>query len=195
MNPATIITGALLSQVLLAVIMFVAASILHAHLPRHGRLRGEPVRAQYTWLILILLLVSVTTLVFTHSLSSFWVGLFQNTSFSGIPDKHATLLVSLINIGITTLLVATTGGSAESPFQPIFFLIPTLALLLFESSFRVVIYAAMVSVSFTFLLAMPDFGSEGSRGSRRAYGFVSIASLALAVLIGLLTRICPVGVC
>ncbi|MBV6863901.1 hypothetical protein, partial [Xanthomonas euvesicatoria] len=52
MNPATIITGALLSQVLLAVIMFVAASILHAHLPRHGRLRGEPVRAQYTWLIL-----------------------------------------------------------------------------------------------------------------------------------------------
>lgn len=196
MNPATIITGALLSQVLLAVLMFVAASILHAHAPRNGRFRGEPVRAQYTWLILILLLVSVATLVFTHSLSSFWVDLFQNTTFSGIPDKTATLIVFVIDIVITTLLVATTGGSVDSPFQPIFFLIPTLALLLFESSFRVVIYAALVSVSFTFLLAIPEFSYEPlNRGAKRAYGFVTIASLALAVLIGLLTRICPEGVC
>ena len=191
MNPATIITGALLSQVLLAVIMFIAASIIHAYHPRHGR-----VQVQYTWFILILLLLSVAILVFTQSLSSFWVGLFQNTSFTGIPDKSATLAVFLINITITTLLVATTGGSENSPFQPILFLIPTLAILLFESSFRVVIYAALVSVSFTFLLAAPDLARDrGNGGAKWAYGFVCIASLALAVLIGLLTRICPQDVC
>lgn len=196
MNPATIITGALLSQVLLGVLMFVAASIMQAHQPRTAMFRGEPIHSEYSWLILILLLVSVATLVFTHSLSSFWVGLFQNTSFSGLPDRTATAIVFGINIAITTMLVASTGGSIDSPFQPIFFLIPTLALLLFESSFRVVIYAAIVCVCFTFLLVQADPLHEAQRrGAKKAYGFVSIASLGLAVLIGLLTRICPSGMC
>ena len=196
MNPATIITGALLSQVLLGVLMFVAASIMRAHQSRTAMFRGEPIQPEYSWLILTLLLVSVATLVLAHSMSSLWVGLFQNTAFDRVPDRTATLIVFLINIAITTLLVAGTGGSANSPFQPIFFLIPTLALLLFESSLRVVIYAAMVSVCFTFLLvhAVPLHEAQ-KRGAKMAYGFVSIASLAIAVLIGLLTRICPSGMC
>lgn len=196
MSPATIITGSLLAQVLLGVLMFVAASIMQAHQPRTAMFRGEPIHGEYSWLILILLLVSVATLVFTHSLSTFWVGLFQNTSFAGIPDKTATLIVFVIDIVITTLLVANTGGSVDSPFQPIFFLIPTLALLLFESSLRVISYAALVGVSFTFLLVQADPLHEAQRrGAKKAYGFVSLGSLALAVLIGLLTRICPTGFC
>lgn len=196
MNPATIITGALLSQVLLGVLMFVAASIMRAHQPRTAMFRGEPMHSEYSWLILTLLLVSVATLVFTHSMSSLWVGLFQNTTFSGLPDRTAIGIVFLINIAITTMLVADTGGSVDSPFQPIFFLIPTLALLLFESSLRVVTYFALVSVSFTFLLVHANPLHESQRrGAKKAYGFVSIASLALAVLIGLLTRICPQGMC
>lgn len=129
-------------------------------------------------------------------MSSLWVGLFQNTTFSGLPDRTAIGIVFLINIAITTMLVADTGGSVDSPFQPIFFLIPTLALLLFESSLRVVTYFALVSVSFTFLLVHANPLHESQRrGAKKAYGFVSIASLALAVLIGLLTRICPQGMC
>jgi hypothetical protein len=158
--------------------------------------RGEPVHGEYSWLILILLLVSVATLVFTHSLSTFWVGLFQNTNFSGLADRTATLIVFLIDIVITTLLVANTGGSVDSPFQPIFFLIPTLALLLFETPFRVVVYAALVGVSFTFLLVQSEPLHEAQRrGAKVAYGVVSLGSLALAVLIGLLTRVCPTGSC
>ncbi|WP_207780949.1 hypothetical protein, partial [Cognatiluteimonas telluris] len=195
-NPATIITGALLAQVLLGLLMFIAASIMRAHAPRTATFRGEPASGEYIWLILVLLLVSVTTLVFTHSLSGFWVGLFQNTHFAGLPDSTATLIVFLIDIVVTTLLVANTGGSVDSPFQPVFFLIPTLALLLFESSLRVVIYAALVGVSFTFLLVMEDSLPMTQRaGGKQAYGFVSLGALALAVLIGLLTRICPGGVC
>lgn len=192
MNPATIITGALLSQVLLGVLMFVAASIMRAHQSRTAIFRGEPIQSEFSWLILTLLLVSVATLVLAHSMSSLWLGLFQNTAFSGIPDRTATLIVFLINIAITTVLVANTGGSANSPFQPIFFLIPTLAILLFESSLRVVAYAAIVSVCFTYLLVQRNPIHESHRrGAEKAYGFVSVASLAIAVLVGLLTRICP----
>ena len=119
MNPATIITGALLSQVLLGVLMFVAASIMRAHQSRTAMFRGEPLQSEYSWLILTLLLVSVATLVLANSMSSLWVGLFQDTTFAGVPDRTATLIVFLINIAITTVLVASTGGSANSPFQPI----------------------------------------------------------------------------
>ncbi|MCT8270262.1 hypothetical protein [Xanthomonas translucens] len=196
MNPATIITGALLSQVLLGVLMFVAASIMRAHQSRTAMFRGEPIHAEYTWLILALLLVSVAILILTHSMASLWTGLFQNTSFSGVPDRTATLSVFFINIAITTMLVAGTGGSVDSPFQPIFFLIPTLALLLFEPSFRVVIYAALVSACFTVLLVKAEpIHDAHRRGAKKAYGFVSIASLVIAVIIGLLTRICPDRMC
>lgn len=196
MTSTTIITGALLAQVLLGVLMFVAASIMRAHQSRTAMFIGEPVQSEYSWLILTLMLVSVAILVFTQSMASIWVGLFQNTTFSGVPDGAATMIVFLINIAITTMLVASTGGSVDSPFQPIFFLIPTLALLLFESSTRVVWYAVIVSVCFIFLLinAEPLHDAQKS-GAKKAYGFVSIASLALAVLIGLLTRICPKGIC
>lgn len=196
LNPATIITGALLSQVLLGVLMFVAASIMRAHQSRTAMFRGEPIQSEYSWLILALMLVSVAILVLAHSMSSLWLGLFQNTTFSGVPDRTATLIVFLINIAITTILVAGTGGSGASPFQPIFFLIPTLALLLFEPSVRVVIYATLVSVCFTFLLVRAEPLHEAQRrGAKKAYGFVSVASLAIAVLIGLLTRICPGDMC
>jgi hypothetical protein len=196
MESATIITGALLSQVLLGIVMFIAASILQAHQPRTAMFRGEPLYIGFSWLILILLLVSVSTLVFTHSLSSFWIGLFKNTSFGGVSDEWATLIVFCIDILITTILVANTGGSVDSPFQPIFFLIPTLSLLLYESSIRVVVYGALVSVAFTFLLVYADPLHESQRkAAKKAYGFVSIACLALAVLIGLLTRTCPGSFC
>ena len=196
MNPATIITGALLSQVLLGVLMFVAASIMRAHQSRTAMFRGEPLQSEYSWLILTLLLVSVATLVLANSMSSLWVGLFQDTTFAGVPDRTATLIVFLINIAITTVLVASTGGSANSPFQSIFFLIPTLAILLFESAPRVLLYAGIVSLCFTYLLVRANPLHEAHRrGAKKAYGFVSVASLAIAVLIGLLTRICPDGMC
>lgn len=196
MESATIITGALLSQVLLGIVMFVAASILQAHQPRTAMFRGEPLYMSFSWLILLLLLFSVATLVFTHSLSSFWIGLFKNTSFGGIDDQWATLIVFCIDILITTILVANTGGSVDSPFQPIFFLIPTLALLLYETSIRVVVYGALVSIAFTFLLVTSESLHESQRkGAKKAYGFVSISCLALAVLIGLLTRTCPGDIC
>ena len=176
--------------------MFVAARILQAHQPRTAIFRGEPLYAGFSWLILILLLVSVATLVFTSSLSSFWMGLFKNTSFGGISDHWAMLVVFCIDILITTILVADTGGSVDSPFQPVFFLIPTLALLLYESSIRVVVYAALVSVAFTFLLVYAEPLHDSQRkGAKKAYGFVSVACLALAVLIGLLTRTCPSSTC
>lgn len=175
--------------------MFVAATILYAHGNRPGA-RYDSVGIGLNGLILLLLLASVAVLLSTESLSAIWINLFKDTTFVGIPDKKATLFVFIIDILITSLLILLTGGGTSSPFQPIFFLIPTLALLLYESTPRVLLYSALVTGCFIALSSAGDriHWYEAS-GTRRAYGFVSVACLGLAVLIGVLTRTCPVGTC
>lgn len=195
MQPITIITGSLLAQVLLGILMFVAANILYAHGNRPGS-RYDFVGVGLHGLILFLLLISVAILLSTKSLSAIWINLFRDSTFAGIDDQRATLVVFIVDIFITGLLILFTGGGISSPFQPIFFLIPTLALLLYESTERVLLYSALVTVSFIALSTVREHlhWYEGV-GTRRAYGFVSVACLVLVVLIGVLTRSCPTGTC
>ena len=195
MQPVTIITGALLSQVLLGIIMFVGATVLHVYENRPGS-RFDTSLLGLNGFILLMLLGSVALLLSTASLSQIWIGLFKGTTFVGIEDSRAMLAVFLINIIVTALLIFFTGGSINSPFQPIFFLIPTLALLLYESTFRVVLYSSLVTFGFLALTVAGE-GLHWSQlqGARKSYTFVSVACLALAVLIGVLTRTCPTGTC
>ncbi|MHB1058593.1 MAG: hypothetical protein ACYC0F_12025 [Rhodanobacter sp.] len=189
MNPATIVSGALLSQILMAVILFIGGGILSGASSRNAWWKGERVYRAVWWELLVLLLVTAGALVFTESMSSVWSPLFHGTSFSGLSDERALLIVFVLDIVVLTRLVYSTGGSVSSPFQPLFFFIPTIALLLRESVLRIVIYCLLISVSFLVLLyqsAPPP--SERPGRVKQAYGFVTVACLALTMLVGLLTR-------
>jgi hypothetical protein len=188
-NSGTIIAGALLSQVLMVVILFAGAGILTGASPKTAWWKGERVYPSVWWELLVLLLVTAGVLVLTTTMSSSWGGLFRGTSFFGLSDETALLIVFLSDIVVVTRLVYLTGGSVGSPFQPLFFFIPTIALLLRESPFRVVGYSAVLSVCFIVLLyrAVPPPSEKPGR-TKQAYGFVSIACLFLTMLIGLLTR-------
>ncbi len=196
MDTAAIISGALLAQVLLGVILFCASWIIEAYQPRTFVFRNEPRPVNLGSQLLILVLGSLFILVFTQEQSSSWLGLFKNTSFTGIPRDLAMPLVFAIDIIIASRIVYATGGSIYSPFQPIFFLIPTLAVLLYEPSIRVVIYAFVVATAFIAFMAQSRSPRLTDKTSGRvAYAFVSVACLALAVAVGLLTRACPDTIC
>ena len=196
MDRSTLISGALLAQVLLGIVMFVGAWIMHSSQRRTAMFRGEPMGGGYGWDILILLLASVTILVFTDSMSASWGGLFKNTRFSGISREWALPSVFVLDLIVTTRLVAGTGGSVDSPFQPVFFLIPTLALLLYEPTINIILYSAAAGSCFLILIAIArPLHSSQYPTARIAYGFVSVACLILTVVIGLLTRTCPSGIC
>ena len=189
MNPATIISGALLSQILMVAILFVGSSILSGASTRNAWWKGERVYRAVWWELLVLLLVTAGALVFTVTMSSVWSPLFHGTSFSGLSDQTALLVVFILDIVVVTRLVYSTGGSVSSPFQPLFFFIPTIALLLRESVLRIVIYCVLISVAFLVLLyqsAPPP--SERPGRVKQAYGFVTVACLALTMLVGVLTR-------
>lgn len=196
MDTATIISGALLSQVLIGVILFCASSIIEVYQPRTSVLRDEPRPVNLGLQLLALVLGSLIILVFTQEQSSSWLGLFKGSNFEGISRDIAMPLVFAIDIIIAAMIVYRTGGSIHSPFQPIFLLIPTLAVLLYEPTPRVVVYALVVAAVFLIFMFQTSFSRITDRLSGRvAYGFVSIACLALAVTVGLLTRTCPESIC
>lgn len=188
MEPATIVNGTLLAQFLLCLIMFIAAEMIRPPRSASTFLSGAYLSRGFSWEILSLLLISMAALIFSDVLSASWAELFKNTNFSGIKYRTAILVVFLADIIITTRLVDVTGGSVDSPFQPIFFLIPTLAILLSESSGRVIIYSLLVSIAFIALLYTRPTQNGQAQRIRSSYGFVSVSCLALTVLIGLLTR-------
>ena len=170
-------------------ILFVGGGILSGASTRTAWWKGERVYRAVWWELLVLLLVTAGALVFTATMSAVWSPLFHSTSFSGLSDGTALLTVFLLDIVVVTRLVYSTGGSVGSPFQPLFFFIPTIALLLQESVLRIAIYCLLISIAFLVLLyrsAPPP--SERPGRVKQAYGFVTIACLALTMLVGLLTR-------
>lgn len=125
-NPATIVSGALLSQILMVTILFVGGGILSGASTRNAWWKGERVYRAVWWELLVLLLVTAGALVFTVTTSSVWSPLFHGTSFSGLSDETALLIVFVLDIAVVTRLVYSTGGSVGSPFQPLFFSFPQL---------------------------------------------------------------------
>jgi hypothetical protein len=188
-QPSTIVTGALLFQLLMVVILFVGAQILRGASSKTAWWKGERVYGNLWWELLVLVLITIGALVFTSTMSNLWGGLFHGTTFAGLSNGTALLIVFAVDIIVAARIVYLTGGSVGSPFQPLFFFIPTVALLLHESAWRVLGYSAVLSIVFITLLggAIPP-PSERPRRTKQAYGFVSIAFLFLTVGVGLLTR-------
>ena len=99
-------------------------------------------------------------------------------------------------IGLVTILVFYTGGSKDSPFGPLYFLLPTLAILLLEPVERLVLYVSLTIISFSIMLYL-NFGfkqmaikPDNEQANRpTAYLVVSISCFILATFIGWVTRI------
>jgi hypothetical protein len=145
------------------------------------------------WAILICFLLTTVFLVFTNELSNLWRPLFPGTPFMGIPLGTALALMFVTDAILVMFLVAITGGSHPSPFTPIYFLLPVLAIFLRESPSKILFYTALVSVFFSINMVagaqvIGPGGDDGDRRRRSVYWVVSIASFALATWIGLITR-------
>ncbi len=174
-----IATAALIAQFVLLAIVFVAALVVQA---------GTSVQPlhELPWIIFAIALITVGSLLFSDQLSTLWRPLFGNPESSGIASSSALLSTFIADIFLTLVLVGATGGSRLSPFTPLYFLLPVLAIFLRESRGRVVGYSIAVVVLFTYTL-MAEAENEPPR-SKLAYWFVAIAAFTLATVVGLITR-------
>lgn len=145
------------------------------------------------WAIVFCFLLTTLFLVFTEQLSSLWKPLFPGVSAAGLSLSAALLLTFAVDTLLVMFLVAVTGGSFSSPFTPVYFLLPVLAIFLREPAPKVIFYTVFVAAGFTstFFLQGHMIGLGGEEGDRRrkvVYWFVSISTFALATWIGLITQ-------
>jgi hypothetical protein len=139
------------------------------------------------FILLIFSLASTFCLVYSDEFATLWKPVFRSTEPTLLSWKTSITIMFHMDIILVTILVAMTGGSANSPFTPVYFILPALSIFLSESLARIVLYLVFVCIVFTINLFVFNYNDD-KRGGRFALWFVSVACFILATYIGYITR-------
>jgi hypothetical protein len=191
-TPANITSAAVIAQFcILAIVGLGWLGIRRDH--RFASLfRERPSYIQQGVILLIFAFLTLGLLLFSDAFSNSWLPLFGRVSFLGLNWSRSMLWLFSLDIIFVSVLVFTTGGSQDSPFNSLFFLLPAIALFLREPSDRIVSYVVAVCLAFTACLPKTPHDDEEEEDSLRrktAYGLVTLATFAVATLIGYITRV------
>lgn len=176
-SPVNITGAALISQFSIIVIMFIGTAI------------ADKVTHLF-FIILLLAISSIGCLVFTDEFSKIWSPMLNNLSIPNLYWSKALMIVFLLNILCAFVLVMATGGSKSSPFTPLYFLFPPLAIFLREPLLNIVVYVLLISTLFTIKLRVIYTQNTYAEVNRNtgAFWFVSVACFLLTTFIGYVTR-------
>jgi hypothetical protein len=158
---------------------------------------------------LLLALVSVLIVAFTKDFFEVWSPILGDLKVPTISSSTGLLMVFAFDIAVVTILMLGTGGSKDSPFTSVLFMLPALAIFLREPPHRFLSYALAVVLAYAFGLHFAwanssvvghsvdgefrvpsDVRAAGS--SSFAHGVVNIACLGVAMLTGYITRPLPI---
>jgi hypothetical protein len=180
-SETSIIAAALVAQVCIVVIMATVSALVAL---------GYRGRGGFSYIVLLLALFTLIPLMLTRGYSSTWGPLLGAPDGAGLSRSTSMVIVFVANIAAVHLLVRLTGGSRESPFQALYFLLPTLALFLREPLAHVLGFLALVIASYSFLSGSASVGDYRNEVSvfRFAYWFGAVACFVLASYIGYVTR-------
>ena len=180
MQPVNLAAAALIAQFVFVVILMVGSIVVR--LPDHpDEVRGSP---SFMGAILLLAVITLGALMLSDDLAAIWRPVYANLKFTAPSLSTGFLIVFFADALFVWFLIWLTGGSTQSPFTPVLFMIPTLAIFLREPLGRVLFYVCSVGVVFIVTLGQP----QGTHGNRIATGWVALTCLALTTHIGFITR-------
>jgi hypothetical protein len=187
-TPSSIVAAALVMQFSIIAIFFVGAMWV-GRLEKHEFVRfyQAPTVGRSTWILLMLTVVTLGSLLLSDQFSQLWHPLSAGVNFGWVRWSRAIFVVFLLDICASAALVRLSGGSARSPFTPVYFVLPALGFFLREAPPRVVFYTVLIVVLFIAGLATEERNELGIDYTG-AFAFVSVACLLLSVLMGYLTR-------
>lgn len=146
------------------------------------------------WIISVLL-ISLAIIFVCEDFSQVWEPLFAGTSIFKIPTIAAINIVFAIDIALVAFLIRFTGGSYHSPFSQVLFLIPSLSIFLRLPATVFLAHAAIVGAIYLWFLRKKYERHtlvSDDRYIKRAIGVMSISCLAIAILVGYITK--PVSI-
>jgi hypothetical protein len=187
-GPPNIAAAALVMQFFLSVIISVCAWLVRHENRTFRFYRDARSTGRYPWIVLGFALGTIGLLIFSDQFSNFWHPLLDGTTFLGLTFAKALLWVFLLDIAFVAVLVYLTGGSYQSPFTPIYFILPAMAFFLRELPYRVILYSALIVLLFIVGLSGQERNSDDYVMPIEAYAITSVACLILSVAIGFLTR-------
>jgi len=140
-------------------------------------------------LVLCFSFITIAPIYFSEPYSGLWKHLFGDFGVQVMQSSEALRFAFAADIFAVFVLSWWTGGAA-SPFVPVFFVLPALAIFLRESFGRVIFYVILIAVLFTAgTFRESSLEQRGASGRLLfAYWFVSIACFALATAVGYITR-------
>jgi|SRR6185437_141947 len=187
-----LVGAALLTQLMLVVVYAIALAMLARPFASRGRFReGESFQTSFgAWVLIFLLLATFAPLLFSDAFAQLWGPLFGSKAPGGLAWTSALTLVFLCNLGVSGVLIYLTGGSATSPFQSMLFLFPPLAIFLRQPVDRIVAYGVIAGCIYAGLLFFETVAFRDRRVVRNkvATTFVATSCLAIALLVGIITR-------
>lgn len=179
-----------LTQLFLLVIIYLGMVVLQRGEKRISPLSENPrPTAILTSLLLGFALVTIGILVFTEDVVVFSRPVFGDLDFPSIGKSTAFLVVFSFDLLGAAVLILVTGGSKNSPFSAVLFMLPALAIFLREPPERFLSYTFAAAI--LFLLVQTDAAwrvIQENPNNKRAYAVVTLGCLAISTLVGYATR-------
>lgn len=158
-----------------------------------------PRSARFLWIVFGFTLLTLGVLFAAEDFARIWKPVFGQPSMSGLSLNEALGIVLTCDAVCSALLIYHTHGSMTSPFSPVLFAIPALAIFLRQPPGYVIYYAILVTALFTILIPMyqtyeqsritlPYETAEEGCARGILFWFVAVAVFALTTYIGLITR-------
>ncbi|GMV05859.1 MAG: hypothetical protein AMXMBFR53_21360 [Gemmatimonadota bacterium] len=198
MQPVNLIAAALITQVSLILIVAVGSYSLHLYD------LNQTVSPAYrwsglSWRIFAMAFLTLALLMTSDEFGGLWGPIFNVAPERLIPWSTAILLAFLLDILLVSYLVWISGGAKGSPFSPLFFILPALALFLREPAGHVIGYFSLICVGFSLNMRVTEtlgIATQARAVEARtvsglpnfAYWWVAISSFSLATLVGYITR-------
>lgn len=194
-QPLNVAAATLLVQLLLITLLAITASIYRGVKPGapSTRFLGESIHGQVQLRrspTLFVALASFAALLISDELYSIWSPIFQGVGINTISAETAIGTVFVLDLLLLGYLIATTGGSRNSPFLPALFTVPALGIFLRLPPSMFISFAILSVIIYLVLLIQQP---EHAQSSLLPSAFVAISCLFLSMFTGYITRPVPIN--
>ena len=181
------------TQLVLLLIVFAGVLVLRAGESLLSPYAHEAPRVATYYLpsfLLAFALVTIACLVFSQDFVLLSKPVFGDVELPAFSRSASFLIVFTLNIFGAGILMKATGGAMTSPFSVVLFTLPALAIFLREPPSRYFSYTGFAIVFFLAYQRRERFEASVLQNPlhRLAFNVVTLGVLALATLVGYVTR-------
>lgn len=184
-----IVTGAIVTQVSLAVILLIGALVVRREW-RAPFWSAGPDATALSWALVTFFLITVIALMATDTMIDTWQPLLGETVLPGGLDGDLTVsAVLFVDVAFLGWVVSATGGGMKSPFVPLLFALLPIAIFLQRDDANVIFIGVLTALTYSASLHLRTRSGRAAEHENMTVSswVIAMLSFLLLALVGLLT--------